>query len=255
MNIIRTNIQNGHEKSSRATTPSALLAKTYDIGTDPSKDVLLIIDSRALERECLALSLSSNIVDMEVVAVGSYADWTRKQVGQPPLAAVLLNIGGRHAADAAVTQDLAQLVRSVAPAPLVVLADSDDAAHVLKALECGAKGYIPTSVGINVCSEAISLAKAGGVFVPGSTLVAMRKVVELGASQAPGPVSRLFTARQGEVLDALRRGKANKTIAHELELKESTVKVHIRHIMKKLKATNRTEVVYKINDLMAQRSN
>jgi DNA-binding NarL/FixJ family response regulator len=60
----------------------------------------------------------------------------------------------------------------------------------------------------------------------------------------------LFTARQAAVADALRRGKANKIIAYELNLCESTVKVHIRNIMKKLKAKNRTEVAYKINDMM-----
>jgi hypothetical protein len=45
-------------------------------------------------------------------------------------------------------------------------------------------------------------------------------------------------------LDCLRRAMANKLIAYELTMCESTVKVHIRNIMKKLKATNRTKVVY-----------
>jgi len=52
----------------------------------------------------------------------------------------------------------------------------------------------------------------------------------------------LFTARQAAVLRALRQGKANKQIAYELNMREGTVKVHIRNIMRKLKAKNRTEV-------------
>jgi DNA-binding NarL/FixJ family response regulator len=40
----------------------------------------------------------------------------------------------------------------------------------------------------------------------------------------------------------LRQGKANKQIAYELNMREGTVKVHIRNIMRKLKAKNRTEV-------------
>ena len=52
----------------------------------------------------------------------------------------------------------------------------------------------------------------------------------------------------------LRRGKANKIIAYELNLCESTVKVHIRNIMKKLGATNRTEVAYKISDMIPHES-
>jgi len=47
----------------------------------------------------------------------------------------------------------------------------------------------------------------------------------------------------------LTQGKPNKIIAYELNLRESTVKVHIRNIMKKVGAKNRTEVIFKISDL------
>ena len=53
-----------------------------------------------------------------------------------------------------------------------------------------------------------------------------------------------FTQRQAQILDCLRRGMANKLIAYELKMCESTVKVHIRNTMKKLKAANRTHVAY-----------
>ena len=59
----------------------------------------------------------------------------------------------------------------------------------------------------------------------------------------------LFTPRQAAVAHALRRGKANKIIAYELNMCESTVKIHIRNILKKLKATNRTEAAFKLNAL------
>ncbi|MGZ9174567.1 MAG: response regulator transcription factor, partial [Candidatus Binatia bacterium] len=44
---------------------------------------------------------------------------------------------------------------------------------------------------------------------------------------------------------AVRQGKANKVIAHELNISESTVKVHLHNIMKKLRVKNRTEVAVK----------
>jgi hypothetical protein len=50
---------------------------------------------------------------------------------------------------------------------------------------------------------------------------------------------------------SLREGKANKIIAYELNMCESTVKVHVRNIMKKLKARNRTEVAFKTAELFA----
>ncbi|WP_136625483.1 response regulator transcription factor, partial [Mesorhizobium norvegicum] len=60
----------------------------------------------------------------------------------------------------------------------------------------------------------------------------------------------MFTIREAAVVEALKKGKANKIIAYELNLCESTVKVHIRNIMKKLKATNRTEVAYKLRQML-----
>ena len=57
-------------------------------------------------------------------------------------------------------------------------------------------------------------------------------------------VPAFLTGRQLQVVEAIRQGKPNKVIAYELNMCESTVKVHVRAIMKKLKARNRTEVAY-----------
>jgi DNA-binding NarL/FixJ family response regulator len=67
------------------------------------------------------------------------------------------------------------------------------------------------------------------------------------------PEFQLLTARQAAVAEAVARGKANKIIAHDLNLRESTVKVHIRSIMKKLHARNRTEVAFKLHNLAPRR--
>jgi DNA-binding NarL/FixJ family response regulator len=53
----------------------------------------------------------------------------------------------------------------------------------------------------------------------------------------------VFTPRQMEVLKGLWQGKPNRAIANELHMRESTVKVHVRHIMHKLHAQNRTQIV------------
>lgn len=209
--------------------------------------LLLIVDTRALDRECFAQSMKAREIGMDILALGSVEDWKNKQDKYAPLSAILLNVGGKTIADTAVADNIRELSAEF-DVPVIVLADSDDLNEILAALECGAKGYIPSSVGIEVCIEAIGLALAGGVFVPASSVFAMRQMLESGAAVAR-PMDGMFTARQAEVVEALRRGKANKIIAFELRLRESTVKVHIRNIMKKLKATNRTEVAFKINDL------
>ncbi|MFN7023114.1 MAG: DNA-binding response regulator [Pseudorhizobium sp.] len=215
---------------------------------------LLVLDGRALDRECLAKAMIGRGLDREVFAVGSVDEWKREKDFHPPVEAILFNIGSRRANDASMATDMNRLLTEFKSIPIVVLSDSDDLPQVLQMLEHGARGFIPSSVGVAVCIEAVSLAMAGGIFVPASTVQAMRHLVGEPGGSSPSLLSGMFTRRQEEVVEALRRGKANKIIAYELNLRESTVKVHIRNIMKKLKATNRTEVAYKLNDLFTSSS-
>ena len=85
----------------------------------------------------------------------------------------------------------------------------------------------------------------GGAYVPACVLAA----ASLGQSPPDvrprdghgNPIE--FSPRELHVLALLQQGKQNKVIAYELGICESTTKVHIRHIMKKLAARNRTQVV------------
>jgi DNA-binding NarL/FixJ family response regulator len=148
-------------------------------------------------------------------------------------------------------EEIRDIVSAFDPVPVLLLADSEDLEQIVLALECGVSGYVPSSVGIAICAEAIRLAMAGGRYVPVSSIMAMRNHIKRKA-QSARPLSSMFTQRQAEVVQALRKGKANKIIAYELDMRESTVKVHIRNIMKKVKATNRTEVAYKINEMFPE---
>jgi DNA-binding NarL/FixJ family response regulator len=228
-------MNNEHIGAISGVLPGAKLGKT-----------VAIIDSRALDRECLAKSIAVHMTETEVLAFGSIEAWKQVQAEYPPLSAILLHLGSRNVAD--VEAEIRKLSAEFKNVPVVILADTDELTQILKALEAGARGYIPSSVGIRICVEVIGLAMAGGIFVPASSVLAVRQVLETGAVTAR-PLGGLFSLRQAEVVEALRKGKANKIIAYELNLRESTVKVHIRNIMKKLKATNRTEVAYKIRDL------
>lgn len=223
---------------------------TENVHGEAGKECLLILDGRALDRECLASALADHELGMAVAAMGSIEEWRAKKGSYPAVGAILFNLGGRKVTDQGIADEVKRISSEFKSIPVVILADIDDLAQILMALECGARGYIPTSVGIDVCVEAINLAAAGGIFVPASSVLSMRHLIGSGGRETQ-PLSGMFTLRQAEVAQALRRGKANKIIAYELNLRESTVKVHIRNIMKKLKATNRTEVAYKINDLFA----
>lgn len=217
-------------------------------GLDEWEDYLLLIDSRALDRECLSRGLAECGRATRIVTVGSLDEWQMRNMQVPP-STVLFMIGGRNASDVDVSAKIRALVERFQTSPIVVGADGDELAELLHALECGARGYIPTSVDIKVAAEALALARAGGIFVPASSLLAARAAIAAIAS-GNGYLDSLFTPREIVVAEALKRGKANKIIAYEMDLCESTVKVHIRNIMRKLNATNRTEVAYKIRELV-----
>ncbi|AFL49698.1 DNA-binding NarL/FixJ family response regulator [Sinorhizobium fredii] len=209
---------------------------------------LLLLDRRTLDRQCLAQCLVTHGVDIEVLAFGSIDEWRRDRDPHPPLSAILLSLGARKATDPSIASEIADSVKEFRPIPVVVLSDADELAQILMALDCGARGYIPSSVGVDVCVAAVDLARAGGIFVPADSVLGYAATSAGEESARPG--AAMFTRRQEDVIRALRRGKANKIIAHELNLHESTVKVHVRNIMKKLKATNRTEVAYKASQML-----
>jgi DNA-binding NarL/FixJ family response regulator len=119
------------------------------------------------------------------------------------------------------------------------------------AIECGARGYIPASIGIDMLFHATNLTSAGGIFLPTSAVRSLQTYIKgKGAPVSPAVTPDLLTTRQAAVAEAIRQGKANKTIAYDLNMCENTVKVHVRNIMKKLKATNRTEAAFKMSALV-----
>jgi len=126
-------------------------------------------------------------------------------------------------------------------APVVILSAVDSPNLMAEAFESGARGYILTeSTSVELAIEIIRLVKVGGTFVPPTRWFLQRANHQ--DTTPRGTTTQQFTPRQMAVLDHLKLGKANKVIAYELAMSESTVKVHIRNIMKKMKATNRTEV-------------
>ena len=186
---------------------------------------------------------------MEAVALGTFAEWNRERDRHPHLAVVLFNIGGGSFHNPSVVSQAKTLVSECGAAPVIVLADTDELHEIFAAIDCGAKGFIPSTLGIAICVEAISLVMAGGIFLPASCVMNASRQM-MATNSAAVREESMFTSRQAEVVEGLKRGKANKIIAYELNMCESTVKVHVRNVMRKLKATNRTEVVYKLNEML-----
>jgi DNA-binding NarL/FixJ family response regulator len=134
--------------------------------------------------------------------------------------------------------------------PVIILSDLDCPDSLIEIFQDGARGFIPTdNTTLEQLIEIIGLVKAGGIFVPPSSL-SLRRTKRQDATTEGGS-SNQFTPTELTVLDRLKLGKSNKIIAHELGVSESTVKVHIGRIMKKLNVTNRTQVVSRTYALRA----
>jgi DNA-binding NarL/FixJ family response regulator len=183
-----------------------------------------------------------------VACFSTIDEWLASGPVAPESLVVLCQCGRARVDAIRDVERLSELAEQIGGCPAVILSDNEDPDLIVQMLGKNVRGYVPTSLSINVAVQAMELALAGGVFVPASSLIAAHRVPD-GASSAVQKTNGLFTARQAAVVDALRRGKANKIIAYELKMRESTVKVHVRNIMKKLHATNRTEVAYMANRL------
>jgi DNA-binding NarL/FixJ family response regulator len=135
--------------------------------------------------------------------------------------------------------------------PVAVLSGSEDIAHMRKALDCGASGFIPKSSDRDLMLSALRLILAGGVYVPSDLIQAGAQAAE-GLAPAASDSARTvatLTARQQEVLRLLVQGRSNKQIARELGVSQNTVKVHVAAILRSLGAANRTEAVALARDL------
>lgn len=219
------------------------------LAVDGPLSSVALIDDRTLRRECLRNSLISLHVPWDIAAFGSVDEWSAAADLHPPLAAILFHAGQAKMTDPDVAERIRKITAEFEPKPVIILSDSDDIVQIINAIDCGVRGYIPSSVTIEICIEAIKLVLAGCVFLPASSVLARRQDIASGTTQH-GRLAELFTPRQIKVANAMRQGKRNKIIAYELDMCESTVKVHVRNIMKKLNARNRTEVAYKMKDML-----
>jgi DNA-binding NarL/FixJ family response regulator len=124
--------------------------------------------------------------------------------------------------------------------PLLVISGTEDGALVRSLIACGVAGFIPKSDSSAVILQAVRLVLAGGTYAP---LRLLAPTAQPTHADHRTPAVLGLTARQQEVLALLARGLPNKLIARDLDLSESTVKVHLLAIYRVLAVRNRTEAV------------
>jgi DNA-binding NarL/FixJ family response regulator len=215
---------------------------------------IAFIDPKPLTRQSIADMLATAFPDNVTIAAASCKELPDTLRGAGDwLHFVVVYIRSAGVTDGRVQEEL-QLVRLRFPdAQVIMLSDRDDSEEVVKALSLGVCGYIPTSIGCEVAFAALGLIYAGGTYVPAhvfrSATADINSVVETTRSELSDGLGGL-TDRELAVLHLLREGKPNKLIASALKIEESTVKVHVRNLLKKLYAGNRTQAAVVANHLL-----
>ena len=214
---------------------------------------MALIDPKALTRGPIGELLTKAFPERALVTVSTCEElFEIEGIGRPNL--VVVYIRGAGLTNPWVQRTLEFLRVRLPEASATVLSDKDDAEEVNRALAQGVRGYIPTSVESEVAIAALRFISAGGTFAPADTLrppvAKPHDHPEDGWQRRSSGLD--LTPRELAVVDLLREGKPNKVIARELDMQESTVKVHVRNILRKLNAANRTHAALLANRLLGQ---
>jgi DNA-binding NarL/FixJ family response regulator len=195
-----------------------------------------VVESRAFLRECIRRSMQAAL-SLPVVTHS-----TLSELGAQPhsASAELVVLSLIEASSEACANALKDLSEFASGRPVIVLASTNNPDLARATIRCGAKGYIPVTMGFEIAIEVIRFVLAGGTYIPPDCLLVTDQL-GLPASTTLSPLY-ILTSRELSVVRAIQQGKSNKIIANELNMCLSTVKVHVRNVMRKLNAKNRTDV-------------
>src|SRR5229473_5235063 len=196
-------------------------------GHDPIQ--VLCVDDHPLVRGGIAALVKSQ-PDMKLVAVagnGREAILSFRE-HRPDVTLMDLRLPDMSGTDAMIA------IRSEFPdARILMLTTFEGDVEIRRALEAGARGYMLKSMPPRDLIEGIRQVHAGKKRIP----------PELAAQLAEHMSDEALTTREIEVLRQIAEGNRNRDIGEKLFITEETVKVHIKHIMEKLGASDRTQAI------------
>ena len=203
---------------------------------------ILLVDDHTLFRSGVRLLLQRQ-PDFEVVAeAGDGVEGVKRAKELKPDVVLLdLNLPGLSG-----LETLQLLTQDLPSCAVIILTVSEEADELGQALRDGARGYLVKNIDADVLTSAIRRAAAGESVIAESMTA---KLVDQFRGQAslaatpPGHAERhRLTARETQIVQCLARGASNKVIARELDVSESTVKIHVQNVLKKLNLTSRVQV-------------
>ena len=210
---------------------------------------LLVVDDHTLFRRGLVALLGADPTLRVVGEAADAAEAVRKaQELQPDL--VLLD---NHLPGATGIQALGDLKEAAPGAKFVLLTVSEDEGDLHLALRNGANGYLLKTIEGDVLTAAIHKVMRGEPVISPELMGKLLAVLQArGSDTAQAPIAAPDTGpglspREQEVLRQIALGASNKEIARTLDIAETTVKIHVQHILRKLGVSSRVQAAVAVS--------
>jgi len=190
---------------------------------------ILCVDDHPLVREGIAAMINSQ-ADMELLAQASNVQEALQEFrkNRPDVTLMDLRLPGESGIDA-----LIAIRREFPEARVIMLTTFEGDVEIQRALQAGARGYLLKNMPPKELAVVIRQVHAGKKQIP----------TQVAAQLAEHLSDESLTEREIQVLREIAGGNRNRDIAEKLFITEETVKVHIKHIMEKLGASDRTQAV------------
>lgn len=207
---------------------------------------VLVVDDHALFRRGL-IALLSGDDRFEVVAEAADAGEAQRRAADTRPEIILLDnhLPGVRGVDA-----VAALLEAAPGCQVLMLTVSEDEQDLSAALKAGAKGYLIKTVDSDVLVDSILRVHMGGSVISpemtGKLVQAFQTIHEEHATPVPSIPSPsdpwdTLSPREREILSHIAQGASNKEIARALGIAETTVKIHVQHILRKLNLNSRVQ--------------
>jgi DNA-binding NarL/FixJ family response regulator len=202
---------------------------------------ILVADDHPLYREAVRLRLERLLPDCSVVEGGSLDEILAALAGSDARSfdIILLDI---HLSDGDPGANVEKVIAAAGTIPVILMSGTASADIIKQAIARGARGFIPKTMQSELFATALSMVLGGGSYLPVEILQDSPVVpVEPADPQIMRKFDKLLTNREKQVLTLVATGASNKEIGRELNLAEVTVKLHVRQILRKIGARNRSE--------------
>lgn len=222
----------------------------------------LLIEPNALLREGLRRILAETAYSPSAIAasldeIGPVAGFDSS--------AIVLIIDASRDHDEACRQ--ARILKEINPsAKVVMLIEEYDLKQVIAAFQSGADAYLKKSISHEVLVKSLDLVMLGEAIFPGAILELLREREAQADHAAAAPIAeechhemsapaKGLSVRETVILRCLMDGDSNKIIARKFDITEATVKVHVKAILRKIQAKNRTQAaIWAASHLPSSRS-